>query len=201
LAAGLLAALLLFVPFATGAQDEDALLRRVEAYLNDIRTLEAKFVQVSSNGQFAEGTVHMARPGRMRIDYAPPVPVLIIADGTWLIYYDEELGQVSYLPLGSTPASILLEDRLRLRGGDVEVLDIETGEGAVRITLTRADNPGEGALTLVFSEEPMTLRRWTVVDAQGVETAVTLVDPRFGVPIDEDLFEFEDPEFFRDRFN
>ena len=83
---------------------EQALVGRIEAYFNGVRTMRARFLQSASTGQVAEGTVALQRPGRMRIEYDPPVPVLIVADGTWLIYHDRGLNQISYLPLGSTPA-------------------------------------------------------------------------------------------------
>src|SRR3546814_7666555 len=99
LAAGLCAATLaLAAPLpASAAQqaalspDDVATLGRVERYLNDIKTLQGRFVQTSSNGAYAEGAVYLDRPGHMRFDYDPPTPVLIIANGLSLLYYDEEL--------------------------------------------------------------------------------------------------------------
>ena len=56
-------------------------LARLETYLRSIGTLEARFVQVSSDGGFARGTLWLDRPGRMRFEYDPPVPILLIANG------------------------------------------------------------------------------------------------------------------------
>src|SRR3546814_8770255 len=67
-------------------------------YLNDIKTLQGRFVQTSSNGAYAEGAVYLDRPGHMRFDYDPPTPVLIIANGLSLLYYDEELKEATFLP-------------------------------------------------------------------------------------------------------
>lgn len=166
---------------------------RVERYFNAVRTLKARFLQIASTGQTAEGNVWLKRPGRMRIEYDPPVPILIVADGTWLIYSDRELGQVSYLPLGSTPAGILVEDEIRLNGGSLTITGFEHEAGVIRITLVRTASPGDGSLTLVFSDNPLQLRQWRVVDAQGVVTTVSLSDVRTGVSIDSSLFEFVDP--------
>src|SRR3546814_9322993 len=72
-------------------------------YLNDIKTLQGRFVQPSSNGAYAEGAVYLDRPGHMRFDYDPPTPVLIIANGLSLLYYAAELKEATFLPLWKTP--------------------------------------------------------------------------------------------------
>ena len=51
-----------------------------------------------------------------------------------------------------------------------------------------------GEVKLVFSDPPLTLRRWEIVDPQGVLTQVSLVDPQFGIQVDEELFEYDDLE-------
>src|SRR5262245_55836379 len=79
--------------------EQKADVAKIETYLNSIRTLRARFLQVADNGGTAEGTVLLSRPGRMKIDYDPPSPHLIIADGSLLIYYEKRLKQTSYLPL------------------------------------------------------------------------------------------------------
>jgi len=194
-----LGALLISAP-ATAAvaltDKQRADIGRIESYLNKLKTMRARFLQVSSTGATAEGRVYVARPGRMRIEYEPPVPILIVADGTWLIYYDKELEQVSHVPLGSTPADILVRENIALLGDELTVTHYERGAHAIRVTLVRSDDPMEGSLTLVFSDRPLALRKWTVVDPQGVATHVTLMNARYGVDLEPELFRFRNPEFF-----
>ncbi len=166
---------------------------RIEAYLNGIDTLQARFLQVSSQGGTAEGSVYLSRPGRMRIEYDPPVPVLIVADDGWLIYYDSELEQVSHLRLSATPAAILVSGDISLFSDELAVTAFERGAGVLRVTVTRADEPLEGALTLVFTDRPLALKQWTVVDAQGIATTVSLIGTRFGMALDDELFHFRKP--------
>ena len=182
-------------------QPELETVERIQAYLNSIDTVSAQFLQASSNGALAEGNVYISRPGRLRIEYAPPVPVLIVADGTFLIYHDKELNQVSYIPLGSTPAGILLDDRISLTGGDLTITGFRQDRGSIEVTLVRTENPMEGSLTLVFTDSPLTLRQWAVTDAQGLITNVSLVKATFGIPLDPELFRFKNPKLFQDRFD
>ncbi len=168
-------------------------IRRVESYLNKLSTVKARFLQVSSNGAQAEGDLYISRPGRMRIQYDPPSPVFIVADGSWLIYVDKELDQVSYVPLESTPAGILLDKKISIIGGDFTVTHFENVAGVIRITLYKTDDPGKGILTLVFSDRPLALKKWTITDAQGILTSVSLIGSRFGVALDDGLFKFKSP--------
>lgn len=175
-------------------------IARVERYLNDLRTVQSRFLQVSSNGQVAEGDFYLWRPGRLRIDYDPPVPVLIIANHGLLVYFDRELEQVSNVPINSTPAGILTRENLSFDDPELTITGFEHKDGMLRITIVQSDDPLEGSVTLVFSDDPIRLQKWSVVDAQGVTTEVSLLDTRFDVPLNPELFVFRDPRFYRDDF-
>ena len=98
-----LAALLLAGPaVAQSAQSPQDLetIQRVEDYLEELTTVQARFVQHSQAGGFAQGTFYLSRPGLMRIEYDPPIPFLYVADGFWLTFWDEELEQRTDVPLG-----------------------------------------------------------------------------------------------------
>ncbi len=168
--------------------DADA-IAAVETYIDGISTLRATFVQIGANGALAEGTLWLSRPGRARFEYAPPVDVLLVADGTWLIYYDAELDQVSHLPLGRGPFRFLLSEDAEL-GDDVSVLKVERANGLLTIELADASSPGDGTVTMLFEEDPMRLRQWQVLDAQGKRTTVTLHDVEVGPELDRRLFRF-----------
>ena len=65
------------------------------------------------------------------------------------------------------------------------------------MSLIRTASPGDGTLTLIFADNPLTLRQWTVLDAQRQETRVTLYNAETGGKFDPKLFEFVDPRFFQ----
>jgi outer membrane lipoprotein-sorting protein len=175
-----------------GSADQ-ADLARIEDYLNGIKTLQARFLQVSSTGKIAEGDFYLQRPGRLRIEYDPPVPILIVADGRWLVYFDKELEQVTYAGLDSTPAGLLVREKVSFSGGGMTVTGFERGAAAFRVAVQRTEDPGEGSLTLVFSDRPLQLRKWAVTDAQGTTTTVSLVSPRADVALKPELFQFTPP--------
>ena len=163
----------------------------MERYLNDIASMRARFVQVSSNGAYAEGEVFIRRPGRMRFEYDPPHPVLLIADGTSLLYYDKELKQSSFIPLWETPLWFLIRQTVEI-SDEIEVSDIIEADGTLRMTLREKGGGEQGAVTLVFSDRPFVLRKWEVVDAQGITTQVALINPDFDVEVDDAVFDYSD---------
>jgi outer membrane lipoprotein-sorting protein len=170
-------------------------IARVEAYLNSLTTLRARFLQVAENGASAEGTALIWRPGRMRFDYDPPEPTLIVAWEGQVMHYDRELNSPSIVPASQTPLAVLLRPRIAL-SGDIVVGEVERSGGFLRLTLRRAGAEAEGSLTLVLEENPMALRQWQVVDAQRRRTTVTLTQVETGVTLDPRLFAFNDPRFF-----
>ncbi len=187
------------VPVAVAAEpvalspDQSAAVRRAVRYLNEISTLTARFIQISSNGAYAEGDVIIQRPGKMRFEYDPPHPVLIIANGLSLLFYDREIKQASFLPLWETPLWFLIRKEVTL-SEDIVVSAVEQSPGALRITITDKDLSETGSVTLVFSDRPLALKKWEITDAQGILTQVSLINPRYGIEVDPLAFDYRDLE-------
>lgn len=177
-------------PAQFSAQDKVE-VEKVEKYLTELTTIEADFVQIAPDGGMASGKFYLSRPGKMRWQYDPPTPILMVADGKFLIFYDYELDQTSYIPLQETLAGFLARDVIEF-GGDVIITDITRGAGSLRLSMIQKAKPKDGALTLEFSTSPLLLRNMKVVDAVGQETTVSLNNARFGTPLGKELFVFED---------
>jgi hypothetical protein len=103
------------VAAALTARDQ-ADLNRIEAYLNGIHTLKARFLQVAPDGSTSEGTAWLDRPGRMRFQYDPPSPLLLVAGHSLFFFHDSQLDQTTNLPIGATPLGLLLADHITLTG-------------------------------------------------------------------------------------
>lgn len=174
------------------AETVDPEVYRISAYLDELKSFESRFVQANDDGGYVEGTIRVARPGRMRIEYDPPSPYLVVADGSFFIFVDTEMEEASYIPLALTPAQFVLRDDLGI-GRDVDVTELEQDAGLVRMTVRSRDEPEAGSVTLTLNADPLMLRQWTVVDAQGAVTHVTLIDPTFNHPQDPEAFVFNNP--------
>lgn len=167
-------------------------LQRVQDYLNNIHTLQSRFEQISNDGGVATGTLYLSRPGKMRVEYDPPVPILLVATEGRIWYYDKKLEEVSFFDLKDTPAWFLLQDNVRF-GGDITVDDLQREPAVLRVTLTETKNPDLGKATVVLSDHPLELRKWQILDAQQKNVTVTLDDPHYGVPLNPSLFYWTDP--------
>lgn len=178
-------------PAALTAQDR-ADIARIEAYLNTLHTLKARFLQVGPNGDTAQGAAWLDRPGRMRFEYDPPSPFVLVAGHGVVLFHDKKLEQTSNYPIGSTPLGILLADNVVLSGG-VTVTANSRQPGQLQVTMVRTSSPGDGSLTLVFADKPLALRQWAVVDAERRETRVSLFNVELGGTFDQKLFDVADP--------
>lgn len=185
---------LLLHPFSAEAELSEAqqdLVEEVESYLNSIDTMEGRFIQVTSTGNYAEGDVALQRPGRMRFEYDKPNPTLLVADGFNLTVYDRELDEATMMPLRQTPLWLLLREDVSFAAEDLEVLDVMERDGTIAILMQQADEPGMGKIEIHVSTDPMQLKRWIVTDAQGVETTVSLANIEYGVDFQPRTFDVQ----------
>ncbi|MBS0272411.1 MAG: outer membrane lipoprotein carrier protein LolA [Proteobacteria bacterium] len=175
-------------------------VRRFENYLNNLKTLSGDFTQINSKGQTVTGTIQIARPGKMRLTYNPPSSLLIVADGKWLITKDREADQVDYVSLENTPAAFILRPHVRF-SGDVEITNIVPKNGNMtEISLIRKEEPDAGYITLVFQDNPVALKEWSIVDGQGVETRVILSSIKSNIALPAQLFVIESPNLIQQIF-
>ena len=168
---------------------DQALLTRVGQYLNALRTLKGRFLQVAPDGATSQGTVWLERPGRMRFQYDPPSPLLLVAGHGTVVVHDSKLDSDNTIPLNQTPLGLLLGDTIAL-SGDVSVTDFQHQPGQLLITLVRTKSPGEGSLTLMMNADPLALTGWSVVDGEGRETRLRMSDVKLGGSFDNALFTY-----------
>ena len=174
--------------------DDKAQIARVEAYLDTLNSMKADFMQIDSAGGIAEGEVYMRKPGRMRFEYKPPAQILVVADGLWLVFHDKELNETTRLPLSATPVNVLLRENVKL-SGDVTVTKVEHDANTLRLTVVDTDNPDEGNIVLIFSDNPLKLRQWLVTDAQGNVTSISLGNMEKNIKLKPELFTFFDSDY------
>jgi outer membrane lipoprotein-sorting protein len=178
-------------PVALSPQDS-AELQKIAAYLDGIHTMTARFAQATASGGAATGSVWLARPGKMRFQYDPPNELLLLADMFYLYSWDPELKTMNKVGLKSTPAWFLLRQPISFTDG-VTVTRFEHSGNTIRITVVESAEPDAGSLTMVFSDNPLALRQWTVVDQQGRVTNVSLSDVQYGMALDPKLFQYHAP--------
>lgn len=193
------AALALPLALATGSSRAAVppadVTRRVETYLNGLTTVRARFSQLNPDGSSAHGQLYIERGRGMRFDYDPPSKILLVATDWRLIFSDASTKQINVIPLSETPLGVLLDESVSLTG-ETTVTEADARGGEVHLGVVRTKAPDQGKVTMTFAERPMELRRWTVIDAQGLATQVLLEGLETGIALDPGLFVWRDPKMF-----
>ena len=175
-------------------------IARVEAYLNGLTTMASPFIQIAPNGTLSDGTFYLARPGKLRWEYNPPVPILIVANKGLVTYYDAELEQISHTSVDSTPLAFLLDKHIDLTSGDIQLTDIHYNRSVIEVTLQQKGEEENGSIVLTFSDTPLELKKVSLVRA-GSKTVITFMEAVYSQSLDKSLFIVKDPRLFRQKKN
>lgn len=165
----------------------------VEAYLQNLKVAQARFVQTTHTGEQLVGTFYLKRPGKLRFEYDPPVKNFVVADGAFIYFYDGVLEEQTNSPIGSTLAEFFLRKDFSFSDG-LTVKDAKRAGGFLQVQVVQTDDPEGGSLSFAFTENPLELKKWRVVDAQGMITEVELFYIKQNVELDSKLFVYVDPK-------
>jgi len=154
---------------------DEILLNQLENYLNQFNNISSQFIQSSSDGSQVTGKILISKPGKLRIEYKKDNKLLIVADGKWLHYFDTDINEVQSVIIEKSPAWILLKKNINLKN-DFNIKKLERKSG--KITLTIVDKHFENIekIELIFSANPIGLKKWIVTDYQEVETTIALLN-------------------------
>ncbi len=94
--------------------EQTASIQEISAYINGFTTLQGEFTQISPKGNISTGVFYISKPGKMRFEYAPPNPFLIVSDGKWLTVKNREKEKGDQYPLSQTPLRLVLNQDVDL---------------------------------------------------------------------------------------
>ena len=165
---------------------------RADAWLDAARVINADFVQIGPDGKRSEGQLIVERPGRMLFKYTAPARFEIVADGRSVAVIDHKLNTQDEYFIGQTPLKFLLADHIDI-ARDTRVLSVAPEDKAVVIEIEdKAAFGGTAHLALIFDPATFALKQWTVIDAQGFQTVVTLFNVDLTTKPDAALFRIDE---------
>jgi outer membrane lipoprotein-sorting protein len=168
--------------------EQEAAVNSISEYLNSFETLQGEFTQISPKGNLSQGVFYIAKPGKMRFEYAPPNPFLIVADGTWLTVKNVKKEKGDQFPLSQTPLRLVLSNKVDILK-DTNIIDFQDQDGILAVTLEdKKSTLANGQLTLVFDKTRNILQQWVVIDGKGRRTTVSLENVVTGIEPDPKLF-------------
>ncbi|WP_455476947.1 LolA family protein [Bartonella sp. B41] len=178
--------IIVFLTFPSFSQSSNQIVQaqKVANHFAAVKTMTGNFIQFSPKGKMMEGTFYLERPGKIRFAYKK-VPLQIISDGKFVGINNRALNTWSFSRLFQTPMKLLLDDKIDLSSGSF--LAFREDPGAVTVVL-RDKSLGSGHIKMIFDSKNYTLRQWTIVDQQNLETTVQVMDIRTGVRFADGMF-------------
>ena len=168
---------------------------QVNNFFENLKTLEADFIQVGPSGNVSNGKVYFDLPGKLRIDYQNPNNLLITCKGFWIVIQNRELKTTNNIPLKNSPFAILLENQINLSNKTLDT-EFKNKSGIVSLTIKGSNNNQAGELILEFSEKPLNLKKWIIKDIFGEVTTVLIQNAKYNKQLSHLLFfpdEFPEP--------
>jgi outer membrane lipoprotein-sorting protein len=178
---------------------DQALVGKATKYLQNLEEVEGRFEQTNPRGALETGDIFLKRPGKARFQYDPPSGLLVVSDGRNVSVWNSRLRTFDRTPLGATPLAILLARQIHL-DQDVEVFRVGRYDDGFYLSARNANGQArtEGYITVVFGDNPMQLRGWTLVDGQGQATRVKITRLT-NTPIRPEMFVLDDPRSPEER--
>lgn len=184
---------------SAGAHADDAALRQLSARLDNVKSLQAQFVQTVTDEkgkvlQTSQGTLAVKRGNRLRWETTAPFAYLIVTDGEKLWRYDRDLEQVTRQKfkgeLADTPALILSGETSRI-GANYDV-SVEQGSAGDYFKLVpKRRNALFRSLTLLFNGNAV--GKLVLQDNLDQRTDIQFSAVANNPPLDDGLFRFQPP--------
>lgn len=171
-------------------------LAAVQRHLQSVVTMTADFSQTDRSGKVLTGVLTLKKPGKLRFQYEKGVPILIVAEGGALTFIDYSVRQVQRWPIKNSPLGVLLDPTRDITryarlvgGGDSRVVSVEAND---------PKHPEYGRITLVFARAAaapggLMLQGWVALDSQNNRTTIRLANQKFGAPVSDNIFKWNDP--------
>ncbi len=168
-------------------EEQRAAITRVNTFINSFTTLKGEFIQTSDKGQAVKGVVMLSKPGKIRFDYAPPSPLLIVSDGKWLTIKNKIKERGDQVPLSATPLRLIVAPKIDLLA-ETLVLSVEDVDGFTSVALADKKDQMGGHIVLVYDNAQDTLQQWIIVDGKGRRTTVQFANLERDVQLNQKLF-------------
>ncbi|EEE36550.1 outer membrane lipoprotein carrier protein LolA [Rhodobacteraceae bacterium KLH11] len=163
-------------------------LSQISNYLNQMKTVQTTFTQVNDDGSLSTGKLWLQRPGKMRFEYDPPNDAVVLARAGTVQIFDPKSNQPpEQYPLKRTPLSLVLARNVNLGQANMVVGHDFDGTATV-VTAQDPKNPENGRIELMFTADPVELRKWVIHDNAGSQTTVLLGPLAEGGRFDSSVF-------------
>ena len=164
---------------------------QIENYINSVKTMDAKFIQISDTGKVETGSIFFQKPDKLRFEYDKPSQHLILINGPALVLFDRKNSKIPQKYLTSqTPLSFLLKDPIQLRNNKF-LNAMEATDNLIHLKLSNKEKPKLGKIELLFKSDPIEFNEWVIVNFSGEKTRLLFEDIKVNKPVNKKLFNIQ----------
>jgi outer membrane lipoprotein-sorting protein len=179
-------------PGGVEGQELDAkqldLVKRVNAYFNQMSDMKGSFTQTSADNKRLRGKFYIKRPGQFRFEYNLPSRQIIVSDGKYKAIQDHDLKTDDRLGLDQTPFRVILREDVDLLR-DARILEVGETDDRIILALQDKSPDTQGRIKLFLQKRPsVDLKEWITTDSQGQDTKVELIEFAKADNLDPKLF-------------
>jgi outer membrane lipoprotein-sorting protein len=170
---------------------DNNILTKISEYLNNIKSMKAKFVQLDNNNSISEGLLYIKKPGKFRWEYKDQ-PIIIVSNGKSLIYKDTELEKISYMPIEKTMAFFLVRKNIDFLSKDFQITDLVVNEYSTHLSFLQEKQRDIKEFTLVFQNNPFQLGKISFINDQEQKIIINFFNMKVNNKLSDKLFIIKD---------
>ena len=164
-------------------------LEKLTLYINNIKTLEANFEQINNDNSVSTGSLLIKKPGKLRMKYEEPnESVVLVSSGLVTIFDLKSNAPPQKFALENLPFRVLLLSDLSFEMVNMGInYDLE--ESKTILTVKDMKNQNEGYIEITFTNNPIVLKQWLLVNSMDEKIIVKLTNVSLGGNMSNSLFD------------
>lgn len=166
-------------------------LTKISNFFNSFNSISAEFIQLSSNGDKKTGILKVEKPNKIRVEYLNPSGLLLISDGLKLAVINEKLDNISLYKKDELPIGLFLNNDFLIEKKNI--INYSDKDNIIEIELSYNNLKDQRSITFFFEKKPLQLKKWTIKEANGIETIMYLNNITFNEKLNKKEFTITDP--------
>ena len=170
--------LILFLPSVVTA--DPISLEKLTLYINNIKTLEANFEQINNDNSVSTGSLFIKKPGKLRMKYEEPnESIVLVSSGLVTIIDPKSNAPPQNFALENSPFRVLLFSDLSLEMVNMGI-NYNSEKSKTILTVKDLENQNEGYIEMTFTDNPIVLEQWLLVNSMEEKIIVKLTNVSLG---------------------
>jgi outer membrane lipoprotein-sorting protein len=165
-------------------------ISKAEEFFNNMASYEAEFLQQAFDNSNRKGKLYILKPNRVRLEYLGANPEVIIVDNDFVTHYAPDIDEVNFMPNEGIPIGFLGKSNINLRK-DFKVTNVSEINGQLMMVLEVKYKEQKSIVTVLFAQEPFDIQSISVIDENGDNVQLKMLNTRKNQHLNPKLFEIK----------